>query len=206
MLKIWGRANSINVQKVLWTCEELQIPYERIDAGGAFGRTKETYYLARNPTGLVPMIEDGGIALWESNSIVRYLASRHPEAGICPADPVLYARAGAWMDWQLGTLWPPVRTLFQQLIRTAPGERNQTIIDRARTEAASHLETLENALSSAAFVAGDNFTIGDVPVGAVVYRWCALELIRPTYPAIAEWYKRLTERPAFMRTVMKPLS
>jgi glutathione S-transferase len=191
VLKIWGRAKSINVQKVLWMCEELRIPYERIDAGGAFGWTREEYYLARNPTGMVLMIENDEIALWESNSIARYLASCHPEAVICPADPVLRARPGAWMDWQLGTLWPPVRTLFQQLIRTAARERSRAVMDRAQSEAAFYLTVLEKARIS--------------PVGTVVYRWYALDRVRPSYPAIAEWYKRLTERPAFARTVMKYL-
>lgn len=206
MLKIWGRDNSINVQKVLWTCEELRIPYERIDAGSAFGKTQEPFYLKRNPIGLIPMIEHGDIALWESNSIVRYLASCRPAAEICPANPVHLAQASAWMDWQLGALWPPVRTLFQQLVRTAVGDRNQNVIERAHAEASTQFAVLESALLSTDFVTGDDFTIGDIPVGAVAYRWFALDLPRPTYPALAVWYRRLTKRPAFAKTVMMPLS
>lgn len=125
MLKIWGRANSINVQKVLWCCDELSLEYERIDAGGPFGRTQNPDYLAMNPNGLIPTISDDGFTLWESNAIVRYLAAKHGVGGLCPEDLRERADADRWMDWQLGTLWVALRPVFIGLVRTPPKSATQ---------------------------------------------------------------------------------
>ena len=121
MLKIWGRSTSINVQKVMWAIGELNLPHERIDVGGAFGRTKEPFYLAMNPNALVPTLEeDDGFTLWESNSIVRYLAAKHGAGTLEPANPQERARASQWMDWMLTVCAPAIHGLFWGLIRTPP--------------------------------------------------------------------------------------
>ena len=123
MLKIWGRNNSVNVQKVLWCCEELAVEYERIDAGGAFGIVNTPEYRRLNPNGLVPTIDDDGFVLWESHAIVRYLAAKHG-AGFWPEDRRMRAEADQWMDWSQTTFWPAIRPLFMGLIRTAPEQRD----------------------------------------------------------------------------------
>jgi len=104
MIKIWGRKNSVNVQKVLWCCDELGIPYERVDAGGEFGGTREPEYLAMNPTALIPTIRDDGVTLWESNTIVRYLAAKYGAGSLWPEDLAARSLAEKWMDYQLGTV------------------------------------------------------------------------------------------------------
>ena len=135
MLKIWGRNTSINVQKVMWAIGELGMPHERIDVGGAFGSTKEPFYLAMNPNSLVPTLEeDDGFILWESNTVVRYLAAKHGAGTLEPADPHERARASQWMDWMLTVCAPAIHPLFWGLIRTPPEKRDHAKIDEARDE------------------------------------------------------------------------
>ena len=126
MLKIWGRANSINVQKVLWCCGELGLQYDRIDAGNEFGVNKTPQYRALNPNALVPTIEDGDFQLWESNVIVRYLAQKSGHGRLCPANIKTRFDAERWMDWQATVFWPALRPLFIELIRTPPAKRDAT--------------------------------------------------------------------------------
>lgn len=204
MLKIWGRTNSVNVQKVLWCCDELDVPYERVDAGGQFGRTGEPDYLAINPTGLVPTIEDDGFALWESNTIVRYLSARHGAGTLWPEDPVTRALAEKWMDYQIGTLWVAFRAAFLGLVRTPPEQRDMDQIDASLESTARALALLDRHLADNEYVAGPDFTMGDVALGSTVYRWLNMEIERPEMPNLEAWHERLSGRPAYQRSVMVP--
>ncbi len=141
MLVVWGRKNSINVQKVLWCCEEMKIGYERIDAGLAFGVVNTPQYLKLNPNGLVPTIDDDGFVLWESNAILRYLAAKHAAGSLWPVNLATRADADRWMDWQLSTFWPAIRTLFLGLIRTAPDKRDPHALEESRVKTAEVLRT-----------------------------------------------------------------
>lgn len=202
MLKIWGRANSVNVQKVLWCADELGIPYERTDVGGAFGGNREASYLRMNPNGLVPTIEDDGLVLWESNSIVRYLAGKHGLGKLCPADPGARALVERWMDWQLSTVHGGMGTIFMGLIRTPPEKRDPAAIEAARQAMGGVWARLDGYLADRAYVGGDALTMGDIPVGCFVYRWFNLPIARPELPHLNAWYERLTTRPAYRRHVM----
>ncbi len=207
MLTIWGRTNSVNVQKVLWCLAELDVPHERIDAGLSFGKNDEPWYLALNPNGRVPLLQDGGFSLWESNTIVRYLAAKHGYDRLYPGSPETRALADRWMDWQLSTLIRPVTIVFQGLVRTPPEKRNLDAIARGVDEANRAIELLDTHLASQPYVAGETFTMGDIPVGAVVHRWLELPGIeRPPFPAVRAWRSRLAERNAFRTHVMLPLS
>ena len=205
-LTIWGRANSINVQKVLWCCAELDLPYRRINAGGAFGVSTTPDYLARNPNGLVPTIEDDEVVLWESNVIVRYLSTRHGLGALCPVGMAARFDVERWMDWQATTLWPALRPIFIGLIRTPPEERNAAALASAQSSTERALAILDAHLADRAFVGGDEFSMGDIPVGASTYRWFAMELTRPDFPHLRHWYQRLTERPGFQNCIMLPLT
>ena len=145
MLTIYGRTNSVNVQKVLWCLAELDVPYERIDAGLKFGKNNEPWYLELNPNGQVPLLVDGSFSLWESNTIVRYLAGKHGFGGLCPRSPETRALAERWMDWQLSTLIRPVSIVFQALYRTPPAERDAAAIARNTVEANRAMEPLGRA-------------------------------------------------------------
>ncbi len=206
MIKIWGRKNSINVQKVLWCCDELKIPYQRVNAGLQPGDVDTPAYRALNPNGLVPTIEDGKFVLWESNAILRYLAAKHGLDPFWPTNLKTRASADRWMDWYISTLWMHMRPLFLQLIRCTADKRDQTIIDTAKEKTLAALKILDTHLGSNLYVAGAEFTLGDIPVGAAVYRWMSLPIERPVLPHVDAWYARLGEREAYRQDVMMPMS
>ena len=206
MLVIWGRSNSVNVQKMLWCCGELGLEYRRIDAGAAFGVVDTPEYRNLNPNGLVPTIDDDGFVLWESNAIVRYLAAKHGAGGLWPGDIALRAGADRWMDWQQTTFWPAIRPLFMGLVRTPADKRDPRLLEESRLKTAEVLGVLEHHLESNAFVAGDTFTMGDIPLGCGIWRWMALPIERPELPYVRRWFDSLTRRPAYRAAVMLPLS
>ncbi len=211
MLKIWGRANSSNVQKVLWLAEEMGLPFERIDIGGPFGGTKEPAYLPLKPNALVPTLEDDGLVLWESNTILRYVVGQYgaakPEtATLLPASPALRADMERWMDWQISTLTKPMTQMFIGLIRTPPEKRDPVAIENERTTVAAAFDILDRHLAKRDFVAGSNFTIGDIPLGILAYRWLNLPIERPQQPNLRTWYERLLTRPGYTKYVVQPMS
>lgn len=206
MLKIWGRRNSINVQKVLWCCAELGVPYERIDAGMQFGVNDTPEYRARNPNGLVPTIEDDGFVLWESHAIVRYLARRHGAGTLWPADAKAAADADRWMEWCSTTLWIALRPVFWNLVRVAPEKRNMAEVAENHKKLASHFGIVDRELAGKRHLAGNDFSMGDIPMGVAAFRWYNLPLERPAMPALERWYARICERPAFQAHCMAPLT
>lgn len=196
MLKIWGRRNSANVQKVLWCCAELGLDYEREDAGGAFGRTRDPDMLARNPNARVPTAEHDGLVLWESNVIVRYLAAVHDPGGLWPGDPRARAEAERWMDWQQTTAAGPMTTIFWGLVRE-PGRIGADEIAAAAERAAQAWRIADDRLREREWLAGDRFTMADIPLGVFARRWFELDVDRPGMPGLEAWYARLRARPAF---------
>jgi glutathione S-transferase len=203
MLKIWGRNTSINVQKVLWAIGELKLPHERIDVGGAFGRTREPFYLAMNPNSLVPTLEeDDGFTLWESNSIVRYLAAKHGAGTLEPASLQERASASRWMDWQLSVCAPTIHPLFWGLIRTPPEKRDYAKIDDARVKTTDAMRILDAQLGKTAYVAGDRFSMGDIPVGLIAYRFHKLVPEGAGLKNFERWFKDLAARPAFQEHIL----
>jgi glutathione S-transferase len=207
MLRIWGRTSSSNVMKVLWLCEELAIPFERIDAGGAFGRTKEPGYLAMNPNALVPTIEDGDFVLWESNAIMRYLARTRAAGGVIyPAEPRVAADCDRWMDWQLGTLNPPMTTIFFTHVRIPEPERDMAAAGRARDAAEALWRMVDAKLASGDFVCGRDFTIADIALGIYAWRWFNLPVARAPMPHLAPWFERLKSRPGYAKHVALPMT
>jgi glutathione S-transferase len=205
MLKIWGRNTSINVQKVMWAIGELGIPHERIDVGGAFGRTKEPFYLAMNPNSLVPTLqEDDGFTLWESNSIVRYLAGKHGAGTLEPADPHERARASQWMDWMLTVCSPAIHPLFWGLIRTPPEQRDHKKIAEARVNVGNVLKMLDVQLGKTAYAAGNTFSMGDIPVGLITYRFRKLVPDRQEFGLdnLERWFLGLEQRKAFQEQIL----
>ncbi len=206
MLTIWGRNNSINVQKVLWTCAELGLPFRRFDAGGSFGNTDTPAYRALNPNGLVPTIDDDGYVLWESNVIMRYLATKHRAEALYPTGLQARFDVERWMDWQATRLWPALRPVFFGMIRTPPEQRDPKAIEQAQSGAAQTFALLDRHLDDHAFLAGDTFTIADIPSAIAAYRWYKLDIPRPTLPNLERWYATLSERPGFREHIAIPLS
>jgi glutathione S-transferase len=205
MLKIWGRTNSVNVKKALWVAEELGLKYERIDAGMQFGVTKTPEYLAMNPNSLVPTIEDDGFVLWESHTIVRYLAAKHGMGTLCPSDLRARADVERWMDWAF-TFQSAMRAVFWNLIRTAPEKRDMNAVEEGHAQSAKLLEVLERNLQNKTYVGGNAFTMGDIPIGCEVQRWMRVPIERPAFPKVQAWFDRLGERAAFRKFVDIPLT
>jgi glutathione S-transferase len=206
MLSIWGRNNSVNVQKPLWCCEEMGVQYERVDAGGTFGVVNTPQYRNLNPNGLVPTIEDDGFVLWESNAIVRYLAAKHGAGKLWPEDLKVRAEADKWMDWQNTMFWPTFRPLFWNLVRTPADQRDESAIEDSRIKTAEILEYLDAHLKNRAYVAGDALTMGDIPMGCAIQRWMTLPIDHPEMPNLERWYDALAARPAYKKVVMLPLT
>ncbi len=206
MLKIWGRNNSVNVQKVLWCCEEMQIQYQRLDAGGSFGVINTPQYRALNPNGLVPTIEDGPFVLWESNTIVRYLTAKHSAGKLWPDDLKVRAEGDKWMDWQISMFWPSFRPLFWNLVRTPVDQRDEKAIEESRLKTGEILEYLDSHLKNRTYVAGEDLTMGDIPMGCAIWRWMALPIERPVLSNLQRWFDTLRERPAYRSVVMLPVT
>ena len=206
MLKIWGRVNSVNVKKALWAAEELGLKYERINAGMEHGVNKTPEYLRMNPTGLVPTIDDDGFTLWESHSIVRYLAAKHGAGTLWPADVKARADVDRWMDWAHGFSREFQRPVFWPLVRTAPEKRDQKAIAEAVKKCGEMLGMVDAALAGRAYFGGKQLTMGDIPLGCHVQLWMRLPIERPRLPNLEAWFQRLCERPAYRKIVDIPLS
>src|ERR1700689_2009207 len=202
MIKIWGRNTSSNVQKVMWAVEEIGLPHERIDIGGPFGKNSEPAYLAMNPNGLVPTLEEeDGIILWESNAIVRYLADKHRAQMLHPADAHARARANAWMDWQLSVLGPAITPGFVGLVRTPPEKRDYAAIEESKKKTTDAFAILDAALVKHVFVAGDAFSYGDIPSAVMANRYRQLVPERPVFKNFERWFASIAARPAFKNQV-----
>jgi glutathione S-transferase len=198
VIKIWGRNTSSNVQKVMWAVSEIGLPHERIDVGGPFGKNREAAYLAMNPNGLVPTLEEeDGFLLWESNSIVRYLAAKHSAAMLEPADLRARARASAWMDWQLSVLAPAITPGFIGLIRTPPEKRDHAAIEESKKRTTAAIAILDTALAKTAYVAGDTFSYGDIPNAVMANRYRQLVPERPLFRNFERWFAAISARQAF---------
>jgi glutathione S-transferase len=197
MLKIWGRVNSINVQKVMWAVGELKLPHERIDAGMAFGLVNTPEYRKMNPNGRVPTIDYDGFVLWESNVIVRYLYAKHGPARSLEQG---YGEE-KWMDWTTSTVGAPITTMFWQLIRTPVEKRDMPAVEAALKQAVDIFKIADDTLASRPYMGGASFSMGDIPFGCFVNRWFGLPIQRPDHPNLARYFERLKSRPAFREHV-----
>jgi glutathione S-transferase len=206
MLTLWGRTNSINVQKVQWCLEELALPYERVEAGREFGVVDTPEYRRLNPNGLVPTIADGDFVLWESNAIVRYLAAKHGSGSLWPEEPRARADADRWMDWQATAFTPAQGPAFHGLIRTPPEKRDRDAIAQSVAKAEPFAELLDAHLAERRFVTGDAFTVGDIAAGAAAHRWLNLPIARTPRPNLERWHAALLRRPAAAKVLVTPIT
>jgi glutathione S-transferase len=206
MLKIWGRKNSINVQKVLWACGELALPIERIDAGMAFGVNNTSEYKAMNPNGLVPLMNDDGFILWESHAIVRYLARQYGLGTLCPVDTQVAADADRWMEWFSTTLWLNLKPVFWNLVRVPPEKRDMPLVASSLQLLTANFQLVDTWLAQRNYVAGAAFSMGDIPMGVSAFRWYNMAIERPALKNLDAWYARLCERPAFQQHAMLALT
>jgi len=207
MVRILGRANSINVQKVMWLIGELGLNHERIDIGLQYKGNDTEEYLNKNPNGLVPTVEDGKNIIWESHSIIRYLAEKFgADTPWWPSDIISRAHASQWMDWYGSRLNAPMTTIFWNVVRHPPEKRNPDAVTAAITEAAKLWAILDEELSKKDFVGGAAPSISDIPVGCAIHRWSAMDFDKPSFTNVDAWYTRLSSRSPYQTHVMLPLS
>ena len=204
MLEIWGRKNSSNVMQVMWAVAELELGHVRHNVGGSFAGLDSDEYGKLNPNRKVPTIKDGDLILWESNVIIRYLAHRYGRGGLWPQDPSTLALADQWMEWLKTTVFPAFFPIFWGLVRTTPNERDDGKIADSIHKLHALLPILDEWLSGHRFVAGDDLTMGDLPLGTFAYRYYHVDIQRPEFPHISSWYDRLCQRPAYRHHVMIP--
>lgn len=206
MIRLWGRLSSINVRKVVFTLQLLGVPFERHEAGGAFGVVRTPDYLARNPNALVPLLEDDGFVLWESNVIVRYLAARHGAGGLYPTDLRQRFDAERWMDWQQTTMNGAGREAFVQLFRTPEAQRDQRAIDASVAATEPLWDRVDAHLATRPYFAGDALTIADIPIACEMHRWRGLPRPWRPRPHVDAWYGRIIALPAARGVLDLPLS
>jgi len=206
MIRIWGRTDSSNVQKVLWCCGELGVQFERVDWGGKFGGNKDPEYAAMNPNGLVPTIKDADFVLWESNSIMRYLNAKYGNGKLLPASPEGMASANRWMDWQLSAFNPVIVPLFFATIRTPPDKRDPQAIQAALDKTVKAWQMVEDHLAKHRFLGGEEFSLGDIPLGVWAYRWFNLPIDRPKQLNIERWYDAIKQRKPYQTHIMIPVT
>lgn len=198
MLRILGRASSINVRKVLWACAELEIPFERQDWGSGFKSTHEPEFLVLNPNAMVPVIQDDDFTLWESNAIIRYLANRYNGADLYPIQARARARVDQWIDWQASDLNKSWSYAFMSLVRHSPEHQDRQALAAACNEWSRNMAILNRQLeSTGAYVSGEQFTLADIPIGLSVNRWFETPLAHPGLPAVNDYYERLSQRPGY---------
>lgn len=208
MITVWGRDNSTNVKKVLWCLEELGTDYRSIPAGGKFGMTHDAEYLAMNPNALVPCIHDDktSLTLWESNTIVRYLAAQYGKDSLWQEEPATRARGEKWMDWTATALAGPHRGVFISLVRLEPALRDQKLIEDSKTQCEALFAMADTELAKQTWLGGDTFSTADIALGPSIYNLFNLDIKWGSYPNLQRWYQQLTQRPAFKKIVMIPLS
>jgi glutathione S-transferase len=202
VLRIWGRKAAFNVQKVLWCADELALEYERIDAGLHYGVVDTPAYQTLNPNRRVPVLEDDGLVLWESNAIVRYLCAQYGAGALCPKDPKQRADVDRWMDWQAATLYyPAFRTFYLGVTRAPPERQDKAQLEPLRLAIVGHLRILAEHLQRRHYVGGDRLTMGDIPIGTLVDKWMRMPIERPAMPALDAYHDRLNGHRAFRARV-----
>jgi glutathione S-transferase len=200
MLRIYGYAQSINVRKVLWACDEIGLPFERVDWGGRFASTAEPTFRAMNPVGMVPVIDDDGVLVWESNVIVRYLAASRARTDLLPADVAARAHVEQWMDWQASDFNNSWRVVFQALVRMNPEFQNVEAVEKSAAQLSGMVGIVDGVLGrTGAYIAGSQFTVADIVIGLSLHRWQSIPRDWPRYANVERYLELLTKRQGFQR-------
>lgn len=203
-IELWGRASSFNVQKAAWALEETSVAYARIDAGGSFGGLREPDYLAMNPNGYIPTLQDGEFCLWESHAIVRYVAEKYGRDGFYPDDTETRAIANQWMDWMQSNLHVSFMEMFWNLVRMPKDLQRLDKLQQIRERLMMQMLILDDRLATQPYLAGAQFSMADIPAGCVLYRFYEMPMERPHLSHVEGWYERLRNRPGFRKAVMIP--
>ena len=204
MLELWGRTNAYNVQKPLWLLAELELEFQHHDVGSNSGDLDTAEFTALNPHARIPVLQHDGAIIWESNTIVRYLATSHAALALYPDDPFARSQVERWMDWELATLQPAFIALFWGYYRTPPASRNQPGIETAGQRCRQLFERLDSHLADNAYLGGDFFSLADIACGVCLYRYFEMGLPVEEPAQVMRWYRLLSQRKAFQNTIALP--
>lgn len=202
MITVHGRASSTNVQIVMWTIAELGLEHRRIDVGGPYGGNNTPEYLAMNPNGLVPVVQDGDLTMFESAAILRYLGARYGSEPFWPKDPARRVELDMWAEWTKTTFVAAIMPLFIQLVFTREADRNAAAIEAAEAQLARAAAIADARIGDGPFLAGEDFTFADIIFAHQLYRYATLPIRREPTPNLDAYYQRLGQRPTFARHVM----
>lgn len=203
MLELWGRANAYNVQKPLWLLAELGLEFSHYDVGSNDGDLEKPEFLALNPHARIPVLRDGDAVVWESHSVMRYLANRFAQHDLYPVDPLQRSQVERWMDWDLGSLQPAYIDLFWGYYRTPPTARDASFIESAKKSCRLRFQALDRQLESQPYLAGDYFSLADIACGVCLYRYFNMGLDVEQPARVVDWYRRLSQRVPFQKTIMQ---
>ena len=206
MIRVWGRRSSSNVQKVLWTLGELDLPFKRETVGGSFGGNREADFLRMNPNGLIPVILDGDVTMFESNAIVRYLSARYRAGVMRPAEPKALAAAEQWMEWQQSAFYPAVGTIFWNTARVPAAKKDTAAVAEAEKQARSALMIADRHLAKHDWFAGDSFSFGDIVMGVMYWRYVGVGGAVPDAPHLQDWFEAIKKREAFREHINLPVA
>jgi glutathione S-transferase len=206
MIRIWGRRNSANVVKVLWLCDEIELKFERKDVGGPFGGLETPAFLALNPNGVIPVIEDGDTVVWESHAVLRFLATKYGSQTIYPPKPAERSHVERWLDWHVSTLDPVIIPVFRGLYRTPPEQRNEAELSSQIARLSTTMTWLDRQMAGRSYVAGNALSIADMAFGNSIWRWLAFPIERPPTPNLEAWQALVAERPGHKTHIAQPLS
>lgn len=204
MIEIWGRKNAYNVQKVIWTLHELDLEYKHHDVGSIPGDLESEAFLSKNPHARIPVLWDKNEFIWESNTIIRYLACTYGNGRFWIESPILRTHAERWMDWELATLQPDFINLFWGYYRTPEKQRDTTLITTYKQRCKHHFQRLNQHLATHSYIAGESFTMGDIPCATGLYRYFSMGLSVEQPEHVLSWFIRLSERKAFKQCIMVP--
>lgn len=204
MLTIWGRKTSSNVQALMWCVDELDLTYRRHDLGHRFGGLDAPEFAALNPNRTIPVLRDGdGPALWETGAILRYLAARYGSDEFWPRDPARRAEVDKWAEWaKLNVAMRFTVPVFWQTVRTPAATRDHDAIRAAVRTLEDNLSIADQQLARQNWLAGDRFTLADIQLGHVLYRYFDIGGERASLPHLRKYYDALSERPAYRAHVM----
>ena len=208
MLTVYGRKSSFNLQKVMWLVGELGIAHRHVELGGSFGGLDRAEFLAMNPHGRIPVINDSGIIVWESHAILRYVAAKYSsETSFWKANPAERAKADQWMDWSQTALQPAFLIgVFWGWYRMPEAKRNMTAVNKALEQTNNYLRHADRQLEGNSFMLGDRLSLADIPIGTHLYRYFNLDLPHPSLPNVERWYERLQSRSAYREHVCVPFN
>lgn len=206
MLKVWGRRSSSNVQALMWCIGELNLGYERIDAGFVYGLVDTREYLSMNPNGRVPTLKDGeNPPLWETGAILRYLANAYAPEDFWPVDPIVRADVDRWAEWsKLNIALNFTVPVFWRAVRTPPSKRDPAAIGKALDVLNKNLDIAESQLSKFEYLVGNRLTLADIQFGHCLFRYFDIDIERAEHSKLERYYQALSARPAFREHVMLP--